>query len=246
MATRRRPEPPIGPDAMLVLIAADLLVDPRSGAFVTRRELLDRVIEALAVPGVDGVIGHFSLLEELTLLNVLERRLAYCSSLTAPAASIAHHHLDGAEVTLSWPLRDPADPSSLTNVAQMVNDLHGHRCPTIVHLRHDLTDGRSEFDTDWSEWYGPVHAATAMSATGAGLWLSIPAFVAPAPVAETTAFPMLVRDTDVPVEPAAWQSLFAARLPLNVRGLIIGASGLFSLTQSVYDATSGLVAALRG
>lgn len=246
MVSRRRTDPPIALDGQLVLIAADALIDPRNGAYVSRRELLDRVVEALSVPGVDGVIAHFSVLEELALLNVLEHRLAYCSSLTAPARSIAHHRLDGAELTLSWPLREPEDPSSLSRVAQTVNELHENQCPSIVHLRHDLADRTSEFDTEWSDWFGPVHAATSMTATGSGLWLTIPAFVAPTPVAETTGLPLLVRDTDVPVEASAWQGLFDARLSLNVRGLIIGASGLFSLTQSVYDATSALVAAVRG
>lgn len=245
MASRRTSDPTVGLDGRLVLIAADVLTDPRTGVYVSRRELLDRVIEALAVPGVDGVIAHFSLLEELALLNVLEERLAFCSSLTAPASSIAHHRLDGAELTLSWPLRETSDPTSQASVARVVGELSENRCPSIVHLRHDLADGRSEFDTDWSEWFGPVHAATAMAPTGSGLWLTMPAFVVPTPVAETTGFPVLVRDTDVPVEPNAWHGLFRAQLPLNVRGLIIGASGLFSLTQTVYDATSALVAAVR-
>jgi len=245
MATRRRPDPIIGTEGQLVLIAADMLIDPRNGVYVSRRELLDRLIEALAVPGVDGVVAHFSVLEELALLNVLEHRLAFCSSLTAPASTIAHHRLDGAELTLSWPLREPTDPSSLSRVARAVADLSNNGCASIVHLRHDLADHMSEFDTEWSEWFGPVHAATSMAATGAGLWLSIPAFVAPTPVAESTGLPVLVRDTDVPVEPSAWQGLFDARLPLNVRGLIVGASGLFSLTQTVYDATSALVEAVR-
>lgn len=245
MATRRRPTPAVGLDGKLVLIAADVVTDPRTGAYVTRREMLDRVIEALAVPGVDGVIAHFGLLEELALLNVLEHRLAFCSSLTAPARSVAHHFLDGAEATMSWPLRDAADASSMEQVAQTVAELSDSGCSSIVHLRHDLANDRSEFDTEWSEWFGPVHAATSMAPTGAGLWLTIPAFVAPTPVAETTGLPVLVRDTDVPVDATAWRGLFSARLPLNVRGLIVGASGLFSLTHSVYDATAELVEAVR-
>lgn len=246
MATRSRRHSAIGLDGRLVLINADVVTDPRTGTFVTRRELLDRLVEALAVPGVDGVIGHFSILEDLVLLNVLEHKLAYCSSLTAPARSIASHNLDGAEVTLSWPLRESTDLSSLEQVSRTVAELSDHQSPAIVHLRHDVPADQSEFDIDWTAWFGPVHAATTMSGTGPGLWLSMPAFVAPTLVAETTGFPVLVRDTDVPVETDAWAGLFDARLPLNVRGLVIGASGLFSLTETVHDATSALVAALRG
>ena len=68
-------------DGTMMIIAADhpargaLGVGPRAQAMASRTELLDRMREALAVPGVDGVLGTADILEDLLVMGALEDKV---------------------------------------------------------------------------------------------------------------------------------------------------------------------------
>lgn len=241
LGSRRRREHPIPVDGRLVLIAANQVHDPRTGAAVDRRELLDRIVEALSVPEVDGVVGSADVLEELTLLNVLERRLAVCSGpgekSGLSASAITRSHFDAAQLATcgATPMR----------IADEVATLQAAGLPTLIDVIRPDDDPRSEWDTPWQEWVEPMRAATAALSTGPGVWLSLPAINGMSTLAAQTAFPVLVRDADVPIDPAAWQALFEQPLPITVRGMIAGPSALFPLDGSVAEATGRIAAAGR-
>src|SRR5690606_35572796 len=72
-------------DGRMMIIAADhpahsaLGVGTRGQAMASRREMLDRMREALAVPGVDGVLGTADVLEDLLLMAALEDKVVFVS-----------------------------------------------------------------------------------------------------------------------------------------------------------------------
>lgn len=261
LSSRRRPEQPVPTDGQLVLITCNHKIDPRTGDHIDRRELLDRIIEALSIPEVDGVVASADLLEELTLLNVLEHRLAFCTASGDPyvgatsglasagtglsSATIATSRFDGAQLTQRWGAAGTLRASQPWSIAADVAELAAYNLPTILDLRITDPRGRAEFDTTWSEWIEPLHATTSALSTGAGVWLTVPAISGLAHLAEATGFPVLMRDTDVPIHPTAWQGFFAEDLPLTIRGMMPGVSALFPLEGSVAEATATIARSVR-
>ena len=81
-ATRRR-RTVADTDGTMMIIAADhpargaLGVGSRDQAMASRTELLDRMREALAVPGVDGVLGTADILEDLLVMGALEDKVVF-------------------------------------------------------------------------------------------------------------------------------------------------------------------------
>lgn len=241
MGSRRRREHAIPVDGQLVLLNGNQHMDPRTGTPVDRRELLDRIVEALSVTAVDGVVGSANLLEELTLLNVLEDRLAICASSGErpglDVAGIVKGNYDAASLSSGGGIE--------AGLAATASALADSGVPALVDLVLPTADQRSEYDTDWSEWIEPLHAATGAVATGAGVWFTLPPILGMSSLAAQTGFPVLVRDTDVPIAASAWTSLFGQALPLNVRGVVAGASALFPIEGSVESATAQMAAAVR-
>ncbi len=231
-------------DGQLVLIAGNQSVDPRHGGAVGRRELLDRLVEALSVPTVDGVVASADLLEELTLLNVLEHRLAICSSpgesQGVAGSTILAANFDGAHLGASG-----EQATAGSGFAERIAELQNSGVPALIDIVQPSGAAHSDFETDWHDWIGPFQSVSQAVSTGAGVWFSLPAIAGMHSLAAQTAFPVLVRDTDVPIDTAAWKALFAGDLPLNVRGMVIGASGLFPLASAVGEATEQIAASIR-
>src|SRR5690606_22836569 len=81
-AAARRRRPLLGEDGRLFIIAADhtarailkVGADPR--AMADRRDLLGRILTALAQPAVDGVMATPDVMEDLLLLGALDERVA--------------------------------------------------------------------------------------------------------------------------------------------------------------------------
>jgi len=257
LASRRRPDQLVPPDGQLVLIGCNHRFDPRTGEPVDRRELLDRVIEALSIPEVDGVVASADMLEELTLLNVLEHRLAFCTTSGDPhvgavsggtssrggvaPSTVAAGNFDGGVLSQRWGASGSRLGSQPWSVAADVVELGTSGLPAVVDVHVTNPTGGAEFDTAWSDWIGPLHATTSALATGAGVWITVPAITGLAHLAEATGFPMLMRDTELPIAARAWQSFFREELPLTIRGMIPGASALFPLEGTVAEA-SGIIA----
>ena len=258
LLSRRRPDQHVPADGQLVLLACNHNVDPRTSQTVDRRELLDRIIEALSIVEIDGVIASADLLEELTLLNVLEHRHAICSASgdcrSTPAtsetrsgvtaATIAASHFDGAQMTQLW---RPGGASAIESwcVAADMAELAGHNLRAVLDLVVSEGANGSVFDTTWTDWIGPIQAAASAMSTGSGVWITVPAINGLAHIADATGFPILIRDTDIPVSPSAWTSLFATDLPLTIRGMIPGVSALFPLEGTVAEATAKIARGVR-
>lgn len=251
LSTRRQPEQTAARDGQLVLIDGNHRIDPRSGAYVDRRELLDRIVEALTVPEVDGVVASADVLEELTLLNVLDHRLAICAAsgtsgygggVSGP--TIVASKFDGASLSQTWSANGTPE-HSLGAVSSDISDLAALGLPTMLNLELANAPGSSVFSTSWSDWIEPFHATVSSLSTGAGLWLTLPAIQGLPYLADASGFPLLVRDTDVPISPSAWTAFFGVELPNTIRGIITGCSALFPLDGTVAEATTQIARGVR-
>jgi len=244
LASRRRHPDAVPADGQLVLLRCNQRVDPRSGERVGRRELLDRVIEALSVSDVDGVVATADLLEELALLNVLEHRLAYCVAGSDGAAGgvapalLADGHFDGAFLTQEL----HGDRGSVQSNAA---EIAGYGLPSILNLSLVGAEPGAEFETAGADWIDPVQALAAGVVTGPGIWVTVPAVSGFSQVVEATGFPVLIRDTDVPIHTSAWASFFGNDLPASIRGMVLGISALFPIEGTVAEATAALAGAVR-
>lgn len=243
LGSRRRRDIEIPVDGRLVLVAANHTTDPRTGGPVDRRELLDRLIEALSVDTVDGVVASADLLEELTLLNTLERRLAVCA--TGAGCGTYPDVVVGNGFDAGWVRGCNRDRVRLAEIRDEVAGLHRSGVPALVDIVLDDGDSTHEYETDWRDWLEPLSVASSMMATGQGVWFTLPAVTGIGRLTAQSGFPILLRDTDVPLDPAAWAELFAEPLPLTVRGMILGASALFPMSVSVAEATATLATAVR-
>src|SRR5699024_2199452 len=108
-------------------------VGSRAQAMASRTELLDRMREALAVPGVDGVLGTADILEDLLVLGALEDKIVFASMnrgglqgssweiedrFTAyDAASIQASGFDGGKMLTRIDLEDDRTPFILEDSA---------------------------------------------------------------------------------------------------------------------------------
>jgi Cgl0159-like len=133
-----------GSDRLLILAAdhtargvVDVGDDPL--AMSDRYDMLDRLVAALAVPGVDGVLGSPDVIEDLLLLGALEGKVVFGSMNRGglanaafeyddrftgySAASIARLGLDGGKMLLRINLEDPATADTLSACASAVSAL---------------------------------------------------------------------------------------------------------------------------
>ena len=130
-------------------------------------------------------------------------------------------------------------------VAEQVSELQQTGVPALIDLVQAPDAELPEFETDWRDWVEPFQNVSRSVSTGAGVWFTLPSIVGMSSLARLTAFPVLVRDTDVPIDPSAWATLFERHLPLTVRGMVIGASGLFPMSDSVAVATESIAESVR-
>jgi hypothetical protein len=161
------------------------------------------------------------------------------------SATIAASHFDGAQLSQNWAPGGAITASQPWLVAADVAELAAHHLPTILDLKVGFPPGGSEFDTAWIDWISPIHATASSMATGAGVWITVPAINGLAHLAEATGFPILLRDTEVPISVSAWATLFQSELPLTVRGMVPGVSALFPLEGTVAEATAAIARAVR-
>lgn len=242
LASRRRPNDLVPVDGHLVLIKCNHSVNPQTGKPVSRRELLDRILEALSVPEVDGVIASPDLLEELVLLNALERRLAFASfDPNRRPSPEAIEHFDGSAVSLGWDWMDSNDHGAVTLHAAL-ESLAAQGQPTVIDLR---VPEQNLAERSMAEWLAPIAQATSSLTTGGGVWLGLPLVTGLTHLAEVTGFPVLLSDTELPIAPQTFTDLLASALPLTVRGVAAGASMLFPFDESVAVATALIAGSVR-
>ncbi len=249
-AARRRRERLLTEDGTLFLVAADhpargaLAVGDRPMAMAGRRDLLDRLLVALANPRVDGVLATPDVVEDLLLLDALHDKVVIGSmnrgGLAGAAweiddrftaydtASIAGNRLDGGKMLLRIVDDDPGTVPTLHACADAVSALADRGLPALVEpLPYRRVDGRLVLGTDAASLARAITVASGLGRTSAYTWLKLPA-PADLSVLDATTLPCLVLggvpSGDAAADLAAWGT--AMTHPV-VRGLVVGRTLLF-------------------
>lgn len=264
----RRRRPLVGDDGRMLLIAADhpargaLGVRSDPLAMGSRRDLLHRLVTALARPGVDGVLGTPDILDDLMLLGALDDKVAIGSMnrgglqgavfelddrFTAYTADeIATRGLDGGKMLTRICLGDPGTVSTLEASAHAVTDLARQGLMAMVEPFLSVADdGRVRNLLDPDSTIASIGIASGLGASSAHTWLKLPVVDDLARVMEATTLPTLLLGGDPQGDPqdayAAWSD--ALTLP-SVTGLVVGRALLYPPDGDVaaaVDIASGLV-----
>jgi len=249
---RSRPRRPLLPDDRLCIVAADhtargmLGVGADPFAMADRRRMLEGLLVSLAHPGVDGVLGSADVLEELALLGVLDRKLAFGTMnrggimgarwelddrMTAyDAHGIAEGGLDGGKVLLRLADDDAGTASTLEACAHAVSALARLRLPIMVEPLpyHVHESGRARLLDDDDALLRAVAVAAGLGHTTSYTWLKVPAGRDVARMLGTTTLPALILGGAPGPDPeATYRSWEEAMSVPNVRGLVVGRALLY-------------------
>ena len=252
-----------GKDGKLMLLAADhtargiIAAGKNPTAIADRYVLLDKLIRALAVPGVDGVMASADILEELAWLGALEEKVAIGTMnrggiigaswelddrLTAyDAEHIRSAGLDGGKTLLRIDETDPGVARTIEMVAQVTTQLADLELVSMIEPLPYMKDakGRAVLDPSEEKLIKVVSIASGLGSSSAYTWLKIPAPANPEKVAAATSCPILLLGGD---PGSNWEEVFAkwekALSVPNIRGLVPGRTLLYGEDLDVEAAVS--------
>jgi DhnA family fructose-bisphosphate aldolase class Ia len=267
-AKTRRLHEPTKSDERLLIIAADhaargaLDVGTNPTAMSNRYDMLDRLVTALAIPGVNGVLGTPDVIEDLLLLGALEKKYVFGSMnrgglpgavfemddrfTSYTAQSIVHFNLDGGKMLLRINLDDAGTANALESCARAVTQLAAeNRIAMIEPFMSSRVDGRIQHDLSTDAVMHSMAIASALGATSSHTWLKVPVVEDMERVAEATTMPLLLLGgprSDRPDEMFDhWEKTL--RLP-GVRGLVVGRNLLYPSDDDVTTAVKTAVSLL--
>lgn len=257
----------------LMVIAADhpargaIGVGKNPTAMASRTEMLDRMREALAVPGVDGVLGTADVLEDLLLLGALEDKVVFASMnrgglqggsweiedrFTAyDAASIKAAGFDGGKTLTRIDLADDRTSFILEATARAVDELAREELIAMVEPFWSSRPGGPGTtvvnDLSPEAVIKSIHVAQGLGSTSAYTWLKLPAVDDMERVMDATTLPTLILGGDpVDDDPATLRATWKRALDRpNVRGLVVGRTLLYPADGDVTAAVRASVDMIR-
>jgi DhnA family fructose-bisphosphate aldolase class Ia len=268
LASRRKREL-LGPDGKLMIIACD---HPARGALgaggnpyamASRTDLLDRLVTALAHPGVDGLLATADIVEDLLLLGALEHKVVFASMNRGglqgsvfemddrqtgyDVAGVLESGLDGGKMLVRINLDDPGTVATLELTGRAVSELNRAQRIAMVEPFVSLhRDGRIVNDLTPEGVIRSVHIAQGLGASSAYTWLKLPVVADMGRVMDATTLPTLLLGGDPEESPeetyAAWRAALA--LP-SVRGLVVGRTMLYPADDDVAQAVDTAVSLVR-
>ena len=237
----------VGDDGNLLIVAVDhtargmLAAGSDPLAVADRYTLLDRVMRALRVPGVDGVMASADILEELAWLGALDGVVAIGTMnrggiigarwelddrLTAyDADHIEEFGLDGGKTLLRIEDTDAGVARTLEMVAALSTELADRKLLNMIEpLPYVIDDaGRARLDLSTERLIKVVAIASGLGSSSAYTWLKLPASPDMDQVAGATSMPIVMLGGDPGADAArtfaGWK---AAMKEPNVRGLVAG------------------------
>ncbi len=266
-AAARRPAS-LGDIDRLLVVAAD---HPARGALASggdpmamgnRVDLIDRLLVALARPGVNGVLATADVLEDLLLLGALDDKLVFGSMNRGglagavfelddrftgyDAAAVDARGFDGGKMLLRIALDDPGTAATLQACAQAVDALARRRRIAMVEpFWTRRVDGRLVTDLGADAMIRAIAVASGLGATSAYTWLKVPVVEEMERVMAASTLPALLLGGDTTGDPGEtflrWRKALA--LP-SVRGLVAGRSLLYPADGDVAAAVDGAAALL--
>jgi hypothetical protein len=269
LSRARRRRPVLGSDGRLMVIAADHPARGANGvggnamAMADRTELLDRLQVALAVPGVDGLLGSADIIEDLTLLGALEDKVVFGSMNRGglqgaafelddrftgyDAQAIEDMNLDGGKFLTRIALDDAGTLPTLTASADAISELAARKLIAMIEPFWSRNEGgKVVHDLSAEGVIKSVNVAQALGRTTAYTWLKIPVVDDMERVMESTTLPTLLLGGDPTTSPeetfATWRKALA--LP-SVRGLTVGRTLLYPPDGDVATAVKTAVSLVR-
>jgi hypothetical protein len=252
----------------LLIIAADhaargvLNVGDHQNAMWSRYDLLDRLISALGVPGVDGVLGTPDIIEDLLILGALNNKVVFGSMNRGglpgavfemddrftgyTAESIVHSGLDGGKMLLRINYEDPGTVRTLEACAQAVTELAAANRIAMLEpfLSHNV-NGQPKNVLTTEAVIRSMAIASALGATSAFSWLKVPVLEEMEQVVDAATLPIVLLGGERSEQPdamfARWEK--ALRLP-GVRGLVVGRNLLYPEDNDVVSAVKTAISLL--
>jgi DhnA family fructose-bisphosphate aldolase class Ia len=250
-AARRRRRQLVGANGKVFIVAADhrargmIDLEPRDMKMANRYELLDRLVAALSVPSVDGVLGTPDVIEDLLLLGALEDKVVFGSmnrgglpgsafemddrftSYTPDA--IADMSLDGGKMLLRIDPQDPATVRTLEACGGAISRLASHRLVAMVEpFMVTRQAGRARNDLSTEAVVRSISIAAALGTTSAYTWLKVPVLREMDRIVEAATAPLLLLGGERTRDPdelfGRWEK--ALSLP-GVCGLVVGRNLLY-------------------
>ena len=272
LAERRR-RPFITEDGRLFIIAAGhpargvLGVRGNPMAMSNRYDLLDRLATALALPGVDGVLGTPDIIEDLALLGLLDDKIAVGSmnrggirssefelddrATSCDIPGIVSAKLDAAKTLVRIDLSDSRSVDTIEATARSVTAASEARIPIIVEpFMCRRTHGHLANDLSPDAVVTSLAIASGLGASSAYTWLKIPLVAEMERVMESTTLPTLLLGGDPPEPERSFDDWSRALALPGVRGLVVGRSLLFppgdDVAAAVRDAAAIVHPAAQG
>ncbi|MFP5282025.1 MAG: deoxyribose-phosphate aldolase [Actinomycetes bacterium] len=268
LQNRRRRDSFAG-DGQLMIVACDhpargaLSAAGRPAAMGDRVELLERLVTALARPGVDGLLATADIAEDLLLLGALEDKLVFASMnrgglqgsvfemddrMTGyDVQGTIEARFEGAKMLTRIDLDDPATVATLEQCGRAVTELNRAELIAMVEpFMSRRVNGKVVNDLSPDAVIKSVHIAQGLGAASAWTWLKLPVVEEMERVMAATTFPTLLLggDPDNAAEEtyASWQAALA--LP-SVRGLVLGRTMLYPGDDDVAKAVDTAVSLVR-
>lgn len=271
IAGARRRRPMLQEEGTLFLVAADhpargvLKAGDRPLAMADRRSLLERMLIALADPGVDGILGSPDIVEDLLLLDALDDRIVIGSMnrgglagaawemddrFTAyDAESIEAMGLDGGKMLIRFDYADPGTIATIESAAMAASALARRRLVALVEVLPAMRDatGILRILKEPDTLIAAMSVGASLGASSAYTWLKVPVVPEMERVMASTTLPTLLLGGD-PGDRAAevfagWRRALA--IP-QVRGLVAGRTLLFPPDDDVARAVAEASAIVHG
>ncbi|HEU5300362.1 MAG TPA: deoxyribose-phosphate aldolase [bacterium] len=261
-AAGRRRRPKLTRDGRLTILAADhparMVVgvgdDPL--AMGSRWKLLARILRVVTAGEFDGVMTTPDILEELLIVNRLDRELGGpgfldhkvligCMNrgglsgaafemddrMTAfTPERLAQLRLDGAKVMFRLEVRERESLDAMMYCVEAINACHARGIPVFLEaLMVEHTDGKYKTLKNAEALIKVVGVAAGLGASTALTWLKIPYCEGYERVAEATTFPILMLGGESRGDPTGIFQEFAAgmRAGSTVRGALVGRNVTF-------------------
>lgn len=270
-AAKRRRRPLLGEAGQLFIVAADhpargaLKAGDDAMAMASRRVLLDRIVTALAQPGVDGLLAAPDVIEDLLLLEALHDKVVLGSMnrggvagsvwelddrFTAyDADALERSRLEGGKLLLRIDHDDPGTLETLERSAMAVSELAARKLMAVVEVLPASRDASRALviSRNPDQMITAMCIASGLGTTSAFTWLKIPVVPEMERVMASTTLPTLLLGGDPGARAAdvfaGWRS--ALTIP-QVRGLVAGRSLLYPPDGDVVRAVSTAAAIVHG
>jgi len=258
--TNRRKRDLIRGDGRLLIIAADhpargaIAVGSNPTAMGSRKELLERFVEALSRPGVDGVLGTPEIIDDLALMGLLDDKIVVGSMNRGgirnstfefddrftgySIEAINNQGLDFAKTLLRINLKDNSTVATLEANARAIDEAVNHQIPIMLEpFMSDWVNGKVVNDLSTEAVVLSVAIAQGLGSSSAYSWLKLPVVPYMEQVMEATTLPTLLLGGDVDGDQErAFESWNGAVSLPGVRGLVVGRSLLYPPNGDVAQA----------